>query len=193
MRQLLRGRGSAAGDARPARAAHRAVHVGCAASAGHAAPGSRDRRVAAGQQVAIEGRDRGQAAHHRRRREPRPSVGEVHHVLRARLGRLLRGDEGDHVGRRDLDGVLGDDTEEHLQVVRIGPDGVRAGPPGGELQKRIEQLVPEGITDAAALAARGGTGETDHGVLLVRSSPRGKSPRADQPNWRITRISRLPV
>ena len=53
--------------------------------------------VVAGDQVAIEARDRRQSALDRRGRESRRAIGDAHHVLGTGLRTPLRGDEGHHV------------------------------------------------------------------------------------------------
>ena len=95
--------------------------------------------------MATERRHRGQPAPHRRRRQPRAAVGDPGHVLRAHASRLLRRDEAEHIPRSHVDRVLGDNTEERLQVVGVGAHRVRTRPTPSELQEVIHQRMTDDI------------------------------------------------
>ena len=101
--------------------------------------------VVAGDQVAIEARDRRQPALDRRGRESRGAIGDAHHVLGPGLGTALRGDEGHDVLGPHLERVLLHHREEDAQVMGIGPHRVRTGPADDELQELVDQLVADPI------------------------------------------------
>ena len=101
--------------------------------------------VVAGDQVAIEARDRSQPALDRRRREPRRAIGDAHHVLGTGLGTTLRGDEGHDVFGPHLGGVLLHHREEDAQVMGIGPHRVGTGPADDELQELVDQPVADPV------------------------------------------------
>ena len=101
--------------------------------------------VAARHQIAIQARHRSQPTLDRRRRQPRATVGDPHHVLRARVRALLDRDELEHIPRGHLGRLLADQREEHLQVMRIRPHRVRTRPSRRELQERVEQLMTDPI------------------------------------------------
>ena len=67
-------------------------------------------------QVAVQARHRSEPPLDRRRRQPRPPIGDPHHVLRPRPRPALRSDERQHVRRGHLRRLLADDLEEHLQI-----------------------------------------------------------------------------
>ena len=65
---------------------------------------------------------------------------------------LLRRDEVQHVARCHLGRLLGDDREEHVQVVRVRPHRVRPHTPVCELQELVDLTVthtPRPITISA--------------------------------------------
>ena len=112
------------------------------------APGHRVGRhvdVVAGDQVAIEARDRSQTALDRRGGESGGTIRNAHHVLGPGLGAPLRGDEGHHVFGPHLERVLLHHAEEDAQVMGIGPHRVRTGSAHHELEELVDQLVADPI------------------------------------------------
>ena len=106
--------------------------------------------------IAVEGGHRSQSTPNRGARQPRTAIGDPHHVLGAHPGPALRVHEAEHVHGPDLAGILGDDGEERLQVVRIGPHRVGPGPTRRELQELVDERMPDDI-DVSAVALPGDT------------------------------------
>jgi hypothetical protein len=71
-------------------------------------------------------------------RQTRATVGDPHHVLGAGTSAALSVDEAEDVRSADIDGVLGDEGEERLQVVCVGAHGVGTRPIRGEVQELID-------------------------------------------------------
>ena len=122
--------------------------------------------IASEHRVAIEARDGGQAALDRRCRQPRLAVGDPHQLLRTRSRAPLGAHEVQYVLARHVGGLLADDPEEDAQVMGIGPHGVGPGPPRGELQELVDQLVAHPV-----LASAIGTHRT-----LKRRTPHHRTP-----------------
>ena len=140
-------------------------------------------------QIAEEARHRSQSTLHRRHRQTGPAVTDPHHVAYTGPRPLLVGDEGQHVLRRHLGGLLVDEPEEDLQVVGIGPHRARSAPGRGELQELIDQLVADPI---GLLAVR--TDRTlEYRTPLHTAPPGWTSTRGrfscGQSRGRITRVS----
>ena len=153
--------------------------------------------IAAGDQIAIERRHRGQPTADRRRRQPRACHRRSAPPSPRPAGPALRGHEPHHVRRRDLDRLLGDDREERLQIMRVGPHRVRPGPASGELQELIDQPMTNDVhrSPPPSRAIRRTCGDQTMRILLVRapperSSPGGSAQVVDHPykcRWRAPR------
>ncbi len=103
---------------------------------------ARDTGVAADDQVLIEACDRRQPALDRASRQACLAVLDPHDLGVAPRPALLL-DEREHVGGLDVDRVLVDDREEHLQVERSGQHRVPTSPSGHQLDIRVEQRMTE--------------------------------------------------
>ena len=135
-------------DARqPANPSHQRHHAALAAmSALPSRQASRhgvDRHVAAGDEIAIEARQRRQPPLDRRRRQARAAVGDAHDLLGTSSGPLLGDDEVEDISRRHLPRLLGHDGEERLQVMRIRPHRGGPGPAMRERQELVDLLVAD--------------------------------------------------
>ena len=109
----------------------------------------RDRRVAAGHEVAVERGDRGQAALDGGGTQPRGPV-DAHHVLRTRTRPTLGGDEAEHDLGGDVFWLAVGHREEHAQVVGVGAHGVGPRPSSHELQELVDQLVADVVLELTA-------------------------------------------
>ena len=150
------------------------------------APGHRvdvDTGIAAGDQIAIERRHRRQPTPDRRRRQPRAAIRDPHHVLGAHPSPALRGHEAEHIRGAHLHRVLGDDREERLQIVRVGPHRVRPRSTSSELQELVDQPMTDDIHLSAVTIASDAANlrRPDHGKPPCPSSARRKAPRAVSP------------
>ena len=170
----------------PAHPAHerQTASAARAALAGGDAPGTGlavDVDVVAGDQVAIEARDRGQPALDRRRRQPGGAVGDAHHVLGTGPGRRCAVTKAiTSLGVTSM-GLLVHHREEHAQVVGVGPHGVGTGPADHELQELVDQLVADpvlALTVRTDVTLEDGLHSTAH--LRVGLHPR-RLPRMPSP------------
>ena len=94
----------------------------------------------------------------------------------------------DHILGPHVDGVLGDDAEERLQIVRVGTHRVRASPTTGEAQEVVDQRMTNTCMSPPSppAATRRTCGNQTMTILLVRALPeerlRGRSAQlADHP------------
>jgi hypothetical protein len=137
-----------------------------------------DPGVAAGDQIPIEGRHRSQPTPNGGARQPRAPVGDPHHVLGAHPSTALRVHETEHVHGAHLGRVLGDNSEERLQVVGVGAHRVGTRPTGSEQQELIDQSMADDIDISAVTLASDAANlrRPDHGNLLVRTPPEERFP-----------------
>jgi hypothetical protein len=98
-------------------------------------------RVATREQILEQARHARQPPGDRARRQPRLAVLDPHHAL-AEPRRALRSQEREHVSGSYLRGLLGDDLEEHLQVIRDRQPRVRCTARPDELQIAVHQRMP---------------------------------------------------
>jgi len=70
--------------------------------------------------------------------------------------------------------LLADNVEEDLQVVRVGPHRVRAGPPRHELQEVIDHGMADSVVDLATVVIGDALKRRTplHGILLGLGKPR---------------------
>ena len=123
-----------------------------------------DRRVSPGDQVCVEAGDRREPSSDRARRQARLAVPDPNHGAVA----TLVGDEGEHVRRHHLDGILVDDGEQHLQVMGHRPQRVRPGPPSHERQVRVDKRITQRI---AGLPTRGRSSDQARELVHPRMLP----------------------
>ena len=129
----------------------------------------RDRCVTAGDQIRVESGDRRQAPGDRARRQPGLAVTDPDDAAVA----SLVGHEVEDVRRGHVNGVLVDDREERLQIMRDRSQRVRPGPARHESQIGIGQRISQGEPDLPA--ARRGSDETwelGHADMLQPTSER---------------------
>ena len=93
-------------------------------------------------QIGEQPRHAGQPAGHRPGGQPLLAVLQPHHRLAPPRGPLL-GQEREHIRPGHRGGLLADDREEHLQVIRRGQPGVRPRPRGDERQIVIQQPMAQ--------------------------------------------------
>jgi hypothetical protein len=97
--------------------------------------------------------------------------------------RPLRVDEAQHVHGADLFGLLADDGEERLQIVRVGPHRVRSRSTSSELQEVVDEPMPNDVVISAVALAGDSANlrRPDHENPLYPSSARREVPRAVRP------------
>ena len=99
------------------------------------------RRVAAGDEVGVEARDRRQTPGDRARRQPGLAIRDPHHRPVAALIR----DELEHIGRGDVDGILVDDREERLQIMDDRSQRVRTRPARDKRKVGVHQRIAQRV------------------------------------------------
>lgn len=148
-------------------------------------------RVAPHDEIPIQRRDRSQTPLDRRRQQPRRRIGGPHDVRGTGPAPTLIGDEGHRVALGHLLRLLGDNGEEHLQVVRVRLHRVRPGAPGHELQELNDRVMADASAPLAVTAgpyAR--TPCSTSGLPLHRRTEARERFPSHQPRRGITRICR---
>ena len=100
-----------------------------------------DRRIAPGDQVRVEARDRRQATGDRAGRQPELAIADPDN----RAVATLVGDEGEHIRCDHTDRVLVDEAEARLQIMGDHPQRVRPGPPRDEQQVRVDKRIAQRV------------------------------------------------